>query len=268
MYGKIFDSIYDGTLVEDWRALVAFQQMIVLCDSDGVVDMTPSAISRRTGIPIEHIKEGIKILEEPDPWSRTPDEEGRRIIRLDKHREWGWQIVNHQKYKGLQDYDTVKQQNRERQRKRREKLSGNDNNNGSSRPVTEGHTHSRHTDKDINTHTDTKAQSARGFILPAKIDSNDLPSWWNSEAWSEWCDYRASVKKKISPQAATKQFNELERYCQTPDDMRAVIDHSISNDYIGLFPSKITGGNNGESSGGSKPKSSAERVWDSCSKSI
>jgi len=71
VYGKIFSSIYDGTLVEDWRALITFQQFIILSDADGVVDMTPGALSRRTGIPIEHIKVGIEILEKEDKYSRT-----------------------------------------------------------------------------------------------------------------------------------------------------------------------------------------------------
>lgn len=101
MYARIFQSIYDGTLVEDWRALVTFQQMLVLCDADGVVDMTPRAISRRTGIPIEHIEAGIRVLESPDPTSRTPNEDGRRILRIDPHRDWGWRLVNHQKYKDI-----------------------------------------------------------------------------------------------------------------------------------------------------------------------
>ena len=39
MYGKIFHSIYDGTLAEDWRAPITFQQLIVLCDADGIVDI-------------------------------------------------------------------------------------------------------------------------------------------------------------------------------------------------------------------------------------
>jgi len=101
MYGKIFESIYDGTLAEDWRALITFQQMIVLCDPDGTLDMTPRALSQRTGIPIEHIEAGIKILENPDPYTRTENEEGRRILRIDSHRPWGWVIVNHTKYKNL-----------------------------------------------------------------------------------------------------------------------------------------------------------------------
>lgn len=148
MYGKIFASIYDGTLVEDWRALITFQQMIVLCDADGTVDMTPSTLSRRTGIPIEHIKAGIDVLENPDPWSRTPDEEGRRIIRLEPHRPWGWHIVNHQKYKSLQDADTVREQNRIRKQRQREK----------SRPVTESHVQSRHTDTDTDTEKDSASR--------------------------------------------------------------------------------------------------------------
>ena len=66
MYGKIFDMIYDGTLGDNWQALITFQQMIVLCDADGIIDMTQSAIARRTGIQIEHIEAGINFLEQPD----------------------------------------------------------------------------------------------------------------------------------------------------------------------------------------------------------
>ncbi len=121
MYGKIFESMYDGTLVEDWQALVTFQQMIVLCDADGTVDMTPHSIARRTGIPIEYIEAGLKILEAPDPYSRTPVQDGRRIERLDDHRPWGWSIINHAYYRALQDAETVREKNRIRKQRQRER---------------------------------------------------------------------------------------------------------------------------------------------------
>lgn len=120
MYGKIFESIYDGTLAEDWRALVTFQQMIILSDSDGIIDMTPTAISRRTGIPIEHIKAGIEILESEDKFSRTPDEDGRRILRIDPERPWGWQLVNHEKYRSMRSSEDRKEYMRNYMRERRE----------------------------------------------------------------------------------------------------------------------------------------------------
>jgi hypothetical protein len=101
VYGKIFDSMYEGTLYGHWQAIVTLQQMLVLCDSSGVVDMTPQHISARTSIPLEIITKGIEVLAAPDPYSRTPGENGVRIALLEAHRPWGWYIVNHAKYQKI-----------------------------------------------------------------------------------------------------------------------------------------------------------------------
>jgi hypothetical protein len=95
--------MYKGTLamVGPWQALVTFQQLIVLADINGVVDMTADAITRETTIPIEIITTGIEALEKPDPQSRSPDEEGRRIVRLRENSNWGWRIVNYQHYRRI-----------------------------------------------------------------------------------------------------------------------------------------------------------------------
>lgn len=151
MYGKIFAKMYEGTLYGQWEALVTFQQMIVLCDADGMIDMTPQAIASRTSIPLHIIEKGIKILEAPDPYSRTPDQEGRRIELIDAHRPWGWHLVNHAKYTALQDADTVRAQTRERVRKHRAAKAGV--------TVTDGNGQKRHTDIDTNTDKDIKSKS-------------------------------------------------------------------------------------------------------------
>jgi len=95
--------MYDGSLatVGPWEALVTFQQFLVLCDKEGVVDITPEVISRRTTIPLEIIRKGIIALEAPDPESRRKEEEGRRIVRLAGHRDWGWRIVNYPHYRAI-----------------------------------------------------------------------------------------------------------------------------------------------------------------------
>jgi hypothetical protein len=160
MYGKIFDSMYEGTLYGHWEAIVTLQQMIVLASADGVVDMTPQAIAARTSIPLEIITKGIGILSEPDPYSRTPGEEGRRIGLIDAHRPWGWYIVNHNKYRSLQDMDTIREQTRERVRRHREQK----------RTVTEGNGQKRHTDADTNTNTEKSsvAQALHPTALPLR----------------------------------------------------------------------------------------------------
>lgn len=103
MYGKLFAQMYNGTLATrgPWEALVTFQQFLILCDREGFLDMTPEAISRLTTIPIEIIQRGIAALEEADAESRTPDEGGRRIVRLSDSRSWGWKIVNYLKYRSM-----------------------------------------------------------------------------------------------------------------------------------------------------------------------
>ena len=123
MYGKIFAQMYDGTLCTagPWQALVTFQQFIVLARSDGVVDMTPSAISARTTIPLAIIEAGIEALERPDPESRSLDHEGRRIVRLSEHRTWGWRIVNHAKYRAIRDEEGRRDYQREWDRTHRPK---------------------------------------------------------------------------------------------------------------------------------------------------
>ena len=103
MYGKVFDSMYEGTLYGHWQSIVTLQQMLVLCNSEGVVDMTPQAISARTSIPLDIITKGIEVLSQPDQYSRTPGEEGRRIVLLDEHRPWGWFLVNYAKYQKIRN---------------------------------------------------------------------------------------------------------------------------------------------------------------------
>lgn len=101
MFGKIFEEIYDGSLHGHWEAIVTFEQLIVLADVDGVVDKTPQALAARTSIPLHIFHKGLELLEAPDPFSRSPDEDGRRIVRLDVNRLWGWRIVNYAKYRAI-----------------------------------------------------------------------------------------------------------------------------------------------------------------------
>lgn len=103
MFAKVFESMYDGSLATSgpWEALVTFQQLLVLADRFGDVDMTAEVISRRTIIPLEIIRKGIEELEKPDQQSRDPSHEGRRIVPISPTRAWGWHIVNYSKYAAI-----------------------------------------------------------------------------------------------------------------------------------------------------------------------
>jgi len=100
---KIYRSLWDGTLGQQPDAWAVFIFMLAHCDADGVIQMTPGAIAAGSGLTIKKVRRGIEILEQPDPESRTPDEEGRRIVRLDGRRSWGWRIVNYLPYRESTD---------------------------------------------------------------------------------------------------------------------------------------------------------------------
>ena len=61
-------------------------------------------------------------LLKPDPVSRSKQADGRRIVPLDSHRDWGWIIVNYQHYRGLMDEEARKSYFRDAKKRQREKV--------------------------------------------------------------------------------------------------------------------------------------------------
>ena len=124
MYVKIFAQIYDSSIAEDYLVRLVFEDFLILADKDGHVDMTAAAIARRTNVPLEVVNRAIEKLSSPDPESRSPNEDGRRIVLLDPHRSWGWRIVNYPQYRNIRDDESRKEYFRDRKREQRAKSKG------------------------------------------------------------------------------------------------------------------------------------------------
>jgi hypothetical protein len=114
MFGKIFTQIFDSSLADNPQTRWVFMDLLVLADQNGVVDMTREAIARRTNVPIKIVRTAIKELEHPDPRSRSSEYDGMRLKRLDEHRDWGWVIVNYQKYRAIANAEAYREVNREK----------------------------------------------------------------------------------------------------------------------------------------------------------
>ena len=124
IYAKLFSSLYQGTLRGCADEILVFTNLLAHADSTGLVDKHWRAISEETGISEERVKAAIHNLESPDPESRSPEEGGRRIIPIDEHRAWGWQVVNHGKYRSIRSEEDRREQNRIAQKKWRDKKRG------------------------------------------------------------------------------------------------------------------------------------------------
>ena len=218
MYGKLFTQMYTGTLASKgpWEALVTFQQLIILSDAHGVVDMTAEAISRQTTIPLEIIRTGLAALERVDIASRTPNEEGRRITRLSDSRDWGWQITNYVMYRNIRSQEDRRTYMREYQRKRR----------AVNKPV--------NSVSNVNQSSKQYEEVEEKEKIKTKVAPLALPAWLNVENWNAYVKTRKSAARK--PEALKGALQKLEGFRAEGFDANEIIATSLANGWTGLFP--------------------------------
>jgi hypothetical protein len=123
MYVKLFTQILDSSIADNRRLRHFFTDLLLCSDAKGFVIMTSGAIARRIGATVDEVEWGLAELEKPDPSSKTPDYDGRRIERLEGVG-YGWRIVNYEAYRALKDADQLRESTKERVRRYRQKKKG------------------------------------------------------------------------------------------------------------------------------------------------
>jgi len=97
--------------------------MLAIKDENGYVQGDDRTISRLSNVTIESTRQALELFQRPDPGSKTPDNDGKRIAPA----PGGWLVLNHENYR-LHD-DIQRDKSRERVRRFREKHNQLDNGN-------------------------------------------------------------------------------------------------------------------------------------------
>ena len=109
MYAKLFSSIIHSTI---WRegmpTKILWITMLAMADKDGMVQASIPGLADAARISVTECEEGLQRLQEPDPYSRTKDNEGRRILAVDG----GWALLNYPKYRDLKSEEEKREKNR------------------------------------------------------------------------------------------------------------------------------------------------------------
>jgi hypothetical protein len=87
--------IQSSIMLEDSDTFKAWIVFLAACGSDGIARVSPVYISSICHFSIEKTLEIINKLESPDPLSRSINDEGKRIERIDG----GFRIINYLKYR-------------------------------------------------------------------------------------------------------------------------------------------------------------------------
>lgn len=121
-YTKLFSSILHSTI---WRepdhVRLVWITLLAMAGKTGVADTSIPGLADAARVPLEKCEDALQRLQTPDPYSRTGDNEGRRIEPVDG----GWRLVNHGKYRAKMGADERREYLRVKQAERRAKKSVN-----------------------------------------------------------------------------------------------------------------------------------------------
>lgn len=122
-YTKLFSSILHSTI---WRepnhVRIVWITLLAMAGKESVAETSTPGLADAARVPLADCEDALNRLQQPDPYSRTGDDAGRRIRPVDG----GWFIINHGKYRQKMNVDErreylrVKQE--EHRRKKREML--------------------------------------------------------------------------------------------------------------------------------------------------
>lgn len=99
-YTKLFRSIAASTIVSEPLATRwLWVTLLAQADRKGRVYGSIPGLARMANISIAEVHAALDCFMAPDPYSRTPDNEGRRVAAIDG----GWELLNHAKYDAMRN---------------------------------------------------------------------------------------------------------------------------------------------------------------------
>jgi hypothetical protein len=117
-YTKLFNSILGSTIWrEDPVTKVVWVTMLAMADRDGVVEASIPGLAHFAGVAVEQAEAAVSKFLSPDPYSRSPEYQGRRIEPVDG----GWHLLNHDKYRDKLSKEDIRERDRLRQQRRRDR---------------------------------------------------------------------------------------------------------------------------------------------------
>jgi len=225
------------------HALLVFTNLLAHSDAHGIADIHPRAISEEVGLTLEETRDALLYLEKQDPESRSPEMDGCRIVRMDGHREWGWQVVNYAKYRAIRNEDDRKEQGRLSQQRWRDRNADSKQ----SKPSVSGRKQDKPKQKqEVEAEAEAKAEveaskpkvksiSAKSAEKPADVDANI------------WADFVLLRKTKKAPLTETALKGIERETAKAGISLEAGLRMACERGWQGFKADWVNGGNSKKS---------------------
>ena len=160
-YTKLFSCIVTSSMwSQDSDIRVVWITLLALADQYGEISSSIPGLARASNVPIDKCQLALDCFIGPDEYSRTKDNEGRRIEPIDG----GWRLLNWDKYRQMMTADERREYKRIHESNRRKRVQNVDNHGQN---VDSAWTH---TDTDTDTDTEEKINTGASpnFFPPSK----------------------------------------------------------------------------------------------------
>lgn len=174
----MFGSIVASTIWRESNEIrIVWITMLAMADKNGLVGASIPGLADLARVSMEDCLRALKALQEPDPYSRTPDFEGRRIEVVDG----GWRILNHSKYRNKMGLDERREYLRVKQQEARDKKKA-------ARQQSSTIVNGRSGKSTVSTHAEAYSQSETKAETKAEAVPTTLPArtqlrWSEQQGW-------------------------------------------------------------------------------------
>lgn len=138
MYGKHFESMYEGSMYGAGLAVFAVWGYVISHARSGCVELNPKKLADTLGGSVEDVEKAIAYLMSPDPKSRHKSCEGRRLV---KEGQFQYSLPSWNDYQGIRNAEERRAYNRSKQaeyRKRKKVIVHQGACDGAKQAVKEG----------------------------------------------------------------------------------------------------------------------------------
>ncbi|MBN2312343.1 MAG: hypothetical protein JXM79_00345 [Sedimentisphaerales bacterium] len=135
-----------------------------MMEPNGVVEGSVPGLAHIARVSLGECQKALKILSNPDPHSRSEDDEGRRIEKV----EGGWYVINHDKYREKAKFKPRAEYYRE-YRKRKKSEKNRDEAQCCATEMQTSATKAQTTHTHTHTHTSKKENIKRKKFIPPTL---------------------------------------------------------------------------------------------------
>jgi hypothetical protein len=230
MYGKHFESMYEGSMYGAGLSVFAVWGYVIAHVRKSKVELNPKKLSDTLGGSVEEIEEAINTLMSPDPDSRHKEHDGRRLIR---EGQFQYFVPSWESYQGIRNADDRREYNRLKQqeyRKRRKDFKNAAQCEGAREAIADGFAEQRsflppHKDSPPPTEKRkafTKPTTAEMELQAAKIGlpASEITHFFDYYESNGWKVGRNPMRSWQGAMANWKRNHENNRYRTTQGSTR------------------------------------------------